>query len=69
MSVGYTVWMLSCFYAHQPNVIKPIPNSIQERLSKNSFNKDIFNIENCEYEDVLKKSGFKVDFKYTKNER
>ena len=54
---------------HPPNIIKQILNCIQERLSKNSSNEEIFNTEKCEYEDALKKSGFKVDFKYTKNQR
>ena len=44
-------------------VIKEIPDYIQERMSKNSSNEDIFNIAKCEFEDVLKKSGFKVHFK------
>ena len=52
---------------HSPNVIKQIPNSIQERLSKNLFNEEIFNTAKWEYTDVLKKSVFKVDFKCTKN--
>ena len=50
---------------HPPNVIKQIPNSIQERLS----NEEIFNTAKCGYEDTLKKSEFKVVFKYTKNQR
>ena len=54
---------------HPPNIIKQIPNSIQERLSKNLSNEEIFNTAKCEYVDALKKSGFKVDFKYTKNQR
>ena len=54
---------------HPSNVIKQIPNSIQERLSKNSSNEEIFNTTNCEYEDALKKSVFKVDFKYIENQR
>ena len=40
---------------HPPNVIEQIPNSIQERLSKNSSNEEIFNIATCECKD-----GFKV---------
>ena len=48
---------------HPPNVIKQIPNSIQERLSKNSSNEEILNTAKCGYEDALKKSGFKVHFK------
>ena len=54
---------------HPPNVIKQIPKSIHERLSKNSSNEEIFNTSKCEYEDVLKKSRFKVDLKYTKNQQ
>ena len=53
---------------HPSNVIKQIPNSIQERLSKNSSNEEIFNTTKCEYEDALKKSGFKFDFKYIENQ-
>ena len=33
---------------HPPNVIKQIPNSIHERLSKNSSNEEIFSREKCE---------------------
>ena len=54
---------------HPPNVIKQIPNSIQDRLSKNSSNEEIFNTTKCEYEDLLRNNEFKVDFKYTKNQR
>ena len=51
------------------NFIKQISNFIQERLSKNLSNEEIFNTAKWEYEDALKKSGFKVDFKYTKNQQ
>ena len=54
---------------HPPKAIKQIPNSIQKRLSKNSSNEEIFNKAKCKYEDVLKKSRFKVGFKYTKNQQ
>ena len=37
--------------------------------SKNSANEEIFNTAQSKYKDALKKSGFKVDFKYTKNQR
>ena len=53
---------------HLPNVIKQILNSIQKRLSKISSIEEIFNTAKCEYEDALKKTGFKVDFEYTKNQ-
>ena len=48
---------------YPPNVIKQISNFIQERLPRNSSNDKIFNTAKCEYEDALKKSGFKVYFK------
>ena len=35
----------------------------------NSSNEKIFNTGKCQYEDALQKSGLKVDFKYTKNQR
>ena len=43
-----------------------IPNSIQERLSKKLLNEEIFNTAKCEYDEALKKCGFKIDFKYIK---
>ena len=42
---------------HPPQIIKQLPNSISERLSKNSSNQGIFNTAKVEYEDALKKSG------------
>ena len=52
---------------HPPQIIKQLPNSISERLSKNSSNQEIFNTAKVEYEDALKKSGYNVDLKYTNN--
>ena len=49
--------------------MKQIPNSIQEKLSENTSNEEILNTAKCEYEGPLKKSGFKVDFIYNKNQR
>ena len=37
--------------------------------SKKSANEEIFNTAQSKYKDALKKSGFKVDFKSTKNHR
>ena len=48
-------------------IIKQLPNSISERLSKHSSNQEIFNTTKIEYEDPLKKSGYNVDLKYTNN--
>ena len=36
-------------------------------MSKNSSNNEIFNKVKVEYQDALKKSGYNVDLKYTKN--
>ena len=52
-----------------PNIIKQTSNFIQEKLSKNSSNEEKFNTGKCEYEDALKKSQLKGDFKYTKNQQ
>ena len=52
---------------HPPQIIKQLPNSISERLSKNSSNQEFFNTVKVEYEDALKMSGYKVDLKYTNN--
>ena len=52
---------------HPPQIIKQLPNSIAERLSKNSSNQEVFNTVKAEYEDALKKLGYNVDLKYTNN--
>ena len=48
---------------HPRQIIKQLPNSISERLSKNSSNQKIFNTEKVKYNDALKKSGYNVDLK------
>ena len=48
-------------------IITQLPNSIFDRLSKNSSNQEIFNTLKVEYEDALKKSGYNVGLKYTNN--
>ena len=52
---------------HPPQIIKKLPNSISERLSKNSSNQEIFHTAKVEYEDPLKKSGYNIDLKYISN--
>ena len=52
---------------HLPQIIKQLPNSISKRLSKNSFNHQIFNIVKVENVYTLKRSGYNVDLKYTNN--
>ena len=54
---------------HPGNVIKEITNSTKERLSKNLSNEELLNTAKSEYEDALKKNGFKVDFKCTSYQR
>ena len=50
---------------HPPQIIRQLPNSISERLSRNSSFQEIFNTAKVEYDDALKKSS--VDLKYTNN--
>ena len=52
--------------SHLPQIIEQLPNSIFGRLSKNSSNQEIFKTGKIESEDTLKKSGYNVDFKYTR---
>ena len=40
---------------HPPQIIKQLPSSIGERLSRNSSSLEIFNSKKGEYEDALKK--------------
>ena len=51
---------------HLPQIIKQIPNSVSERLSKNSSNQEIFEKSNAEYE-ALSKSGYSTNLSYTNN--
>ena len=51
---------------HPPQIIKMLPSSINEKLSKNSSN-ETFNISQVDYETALKEIGYKsVDLKYAK---
>ena len=52
---------------HPWQIIKYLPNSISERLSKNPSNQEIFNTANVEHEDALKKSSDYAHLKYTNN--
>ena len=49
---------------HLPQIPKEVRNAINERLSHNLSDKAVFNSTKVEYEDALKKSGFKVNLKY-----
>ena len=50
-------------------MLTQIPISINQRLSNNSSNEEIFNATKIEYEDALKKSGFQPDFKFNLNQK
>ena len=50
---------------HYPQIIKQLPNAINERLYHNSSNEAAFSSAKVEYEDALKGSGYKVNFRYT----
>ena len=43
---------------HPENILKQLPISINERLSKNSSNENVFNRAKPEYEEALKNSGY-----------
>ena len=45
---------------YPPQVIKEIANIINEKLSRNSSNKKVFNESKSYYEDPLNKSGYKT---------
>ena len=48
-----------------PQIIKHLPDSIEEKLSNNSSNEQVFNSAKPEYEKALKNSGYKnVNLKY-----
>ena len=44
---------------YPPQIIKHLPDSIEERLSNNSSNQQVFNSGKKEYEKALKDSGYK----------
>ena len=49
---------------HPPQVIKQLPDSISERLSKNSSNEQIFNSTKVEYEEALNRNGYTTKLEY-----
>ena len=49
---------------HPPNIIKNIPENINQRLSAISSNKNIFNQATKPYQDALKKSGYSHKLEY-----
>ena len=49
---------------HPPSVIKNIPASINNRLTRNSANSDIFDSSTQPYKDALSASGYDCDLKF-----
>ena len=63
---------ISCFIStHRRTVHRKLSKSSQipslKDCRKNFSNQEIFNTAKVEYQDVLKKSGYNVDLKYTNN--
>ena len=51
---------------HPPQVIKQLPNFINQKLIKNSSNKVVFDASRNEYEEPLLKSGLKSNLELQK---
>ena len=49
---------------HPPEILKRLPTSISELLSRNSSNKQIFDSVKPEYKEGLKKSGYQASLEY-----
>ena len=49
---------------HPPSILKQLPISIEDRLSRNSSCREIFNDVKGEYEEALLRSGFDVKLEY-----
>ena len=54
---------------HPPQVLKQLPLSVNDRLSSNSSNEEVFNEAKQEYESTLKESGYNTTLKFNKKER
>ena len=55
---------------HPPQIINQLPKTINERLSRNSFNEEVFNSSKYQYIKALRDSGytdFKLKFNKTSN--
>lgn len=53
---------------HPPNILKQLPSSICDRLSRNSANEMIFDANKGDYEEALKKCGHPEKLTYKKEE-
>ena len=51
---------------HPPQVLKQLPQSINDRLSNNSSNEEVFNRAKREYETALEESDLKTELKFNK---
>ena len=61
---------VNTFSNHPPQIIKQIPTSTAERLSKNPSSVEIFNSAKVEYENALENSGYhSIKLNYTQTAR
>ena len=49
---------------HPPAILKQIPKMIEDRLSKNSSNENLFNEIKKDYNDAIKLSGYNYEIKF-----
>ena len=54
---------------HPPNIIKHLPETIEQGLSNNSSNETIFNEAATLYEKALSEAGYDVKLKYNPNKK
>ena len=61
--------MLKYFYGsnHPPSILKNIPESINSRLSRISSSEKVFNNSKRDYQDALKRAGYKEQLTYQKD--
>ena len=55
---------INVFSNHLPHLLKQLTTTIKNKLSRNSFTELIVNESKYQYEDALRKSGFKDEFTY-----
>ena len=49
---------------HPPQIMRQLPLSINEKLYKNSSNETVFELTKSEYQETLRKNGYKSLLKY-----
>ena len=67
MKPNNNLWYIIFFSNHPPNIIKRLPNSINDLLSRNSSSRTIFDNTKEDYQKARDKSGYKSKFLYNNN--